>query len=44
MAMKLAPILKAEGIGYLEYFYNECAKKDNFGRWFNYSTSAKNAK
>jgi len=44
MAMKLSPILNAEGIGYLEYFYNECCKKDNFGKWFNYSVNPKNIK
>lgn len=44
MAMKLSPILKAEGIGYLEYFYNECAKKDNFGRWMNWSLNSRNVK
>ena len=42
MAAKLSPILKAEGIGYLEYFYEECRKKDNFGKFFNFSLNAKN--
>jgi len=40
--MKLSPILNAEGIGYLEYFYNECCKKDNFGKWFNWSLNKNN--
>ncbi len=44
MAMKLSPILKREGIEYLEYFYEECRKKDNFGRWMNYSLNPKNIK
>lgn len=42
MALRLSPLLKAEGIGYLEYFYEECRKKDNFGRFFNWSLNAKN--
>lgn len=41
MAMKLAPIKKAEGLPYLEYFYHECDKADNFGRYFNWKTSTK---
>lgn len=44
MAMKLSPILKKEGIQYLEYFYNECLKKDSFGRWFNYALNPRNVK
>ena len=42
--MKLSPILKREGIEYLEYFYNECLKADNFGKFFNWSLSAKNVR
>lgn len=44
MGVKLSPILKKEGIGYLEYFYNECEKARNFGKFFNWSLASKNAK
>lgn len=39
MAIRLAPIKKAEGLPYLEYFYTECDKADNFGRYFNWKTA-----
>lgn len=44
MATKLSPILKREGIGYLEYFYEECKKKDSFGKYFNYALNPKNVR
>lgn len=44
MAMLLATIKTMEGLPYLEYFFNECKQKDNFGKWFNYKTSIKNEK
>ena len=37
MAMKLSVLLKANGIGWLEWFYEDCKKKGNFGRYFNWS-------
>lgn len=35
MAMRLAPLLKANGIGWLEWFYDDCLKHGNFGKRFN---------
>lgn len=44
MAMLLAPLLRLNGIDWLRNFYLECEKKDNFGKWFNYSINPKNSK
>lgn len=42
MAMRLAPLLKANGINWLEWFYTDCEKRANFGRYFNWAISSKN--
>ena len=44
MAMKLSPLLKANGIGWLEWFYEDLKKTDNFGRAFNWRINPKNVK
>jgi len=41
MAMLLSTIKTMEGLPYLEYFFNECMKADNFGRYFNWKISTK---
>lgn len=43
MAMKLSPLLKANGIGWLEWFYEDCKKQGNFGRYFNWAVNPKNS-
>lgn len=43
-AMRLAPLKKANGIGWLEWFYEDCQKKEHFGKYFNWSTDPKNIK
>lgn len=35
MAMRLSPLMKENGIGWLEWFYEDCKKHENFGRRFN---------
>ncbi len=44
MAMRLAPVLKREGVEWLEWWYEDLRKKENFGRFMNWSLSAKNVK
>lgn len=41
MAMKLSPLLKANGISWLEWFYDDCKKQENFGRYLNFQLSTK---
>jgi hypothetical protein len=41
MAMRLAPLLKENEIGWLEWFYEDCKKARNFGAYFNYQLSPK---
>lgn len=43
MAVKLSPLKKANGIGWLEWFYNDCKKQPNFGKYFNWSINSKNS-
>lgn len=41
MAVKLSILNKVNGLNWLEWFYQDCKKQANFGRYFNYQISTK---
>lgn len=43
-AMRLAPLKQSNDINWLEWFYDDCLKKEHFGKYFNWSTNPKNIK